>query len=183
MWETREINHRKRIGKVSFMDFCGKLMRWGTSCSLHAYHTYTHLSRVHLDHGWGLIRFSRLDSGTVIVSSAVLQRPTWNMDLLTNANMLCISSLLTEDCHRNCPLSANVFHLQSPCLQMKMMLMIRGCIWPWTTVQRSFYRQLSEHMVHKTGKQICFIINSSRVGRAQGHKQPRAFWEGKQNRP
>lgn len=41
----------------------------------------------------------------------------------------------------------------------------------------------TKHLLHKTGKQICFIINSSGVGIAQGHKQPRAFWEGKQNRP
>lgn len=43
------------------------------------------------------------------------------------ANLLCISwFLLTEDYHRNCPLSTNIFHLQSPCLQMNMTLMIHS---------------------------------------------------------
>lgn len=40
--------------------------------------------------------------------------------------------------------------------------------------------QLPEHMEHKPS-QICWIISSSRVGMAQGHKQPRGFWGGEQN--
>lgn len=36
-------------------------------------------------------------------------------------------------------------------------------------------RQRTKHLLHKP---ICLIIKSSRVGVAEGHKQPRAFWEG-----
>lgn len=35
-------------------------------------------------------------------------------------------------------------------------------------------RQRTKHLLHKP---ICLIIKSSRVGVAEGHKQPRAFWE------
>lgn len=116
----------------------------------------------------GLIRLSWLDSGTVIVSSAVLRRPARSLDRLTNANLLYISwLLLTEDYHGNCPLSTNTFYLQSPCLQMNMMLMRQGCIRPWTPVKRSFLQAARNWDTNLLHNQLFQGGKSSRAQTAQ----------------